>query len=54
MGLPARGKSYLSNRLMRYLRVSSICSRGGSVLKSGGNGEDQKVEGKELGLVENC
>lgn len=23
VGLPARGKSYLSNRLMRYLRVSS-------------------------------
>jgi hypothetical protein len=22
VGLPARGKSYLSNRLMRYLRVS--------------------------------
>ena len=23
VGLPARGKSYLSNRLMRYLRVSA-------------------------------
>jgi 6-phosphofructo-2-kinase/fructose-2,6-biphosphatase 2 len=25
VGLPARGKSYLSNRLMRYLRVSLAC-----------------------------
>lgn len=24
VGLPARGKSYLSNKLMRYLRVSII------------------------------
>lgn len=29
VGLPARGKSYLSNRLMRYLRVSSMQRRGG-------------------------
>ena len=26
VGLPARGKSYLSNKLMRYLRVSSCRS----------------------------
>lgn len=25
VGLPARGKSYLSNKLMRYLRVSRVC-----------------------------
>jgi 6-phosphofructo-2-kinase/fructose-2,6-biphosphatase 2 len=27
VGLPARGKSYLSNRLMRYLRVSLLSTQ---------------------------
>jgi hypothetical protein len=29
VGLPARGKSYLSNRLMRYLRVRTPTRRSG-------------------------
>ena len=30
VGLPARGKSYLSNKLMRYLRVSYLTEMGPS------------------------